>query len=70
MEEEFTQYGGEGVEKRIANAQHCSDSVVVDDFLITSQGPGTTSLFALTILEKLAGKEVALSVAQGSLFNY
>ncbi|MBE6350754.1 MAG: hypothetical protein E7062_08435 [Spirochaetaceae bacterium] len=70
MEEELCLYGGDGVEKRVEGAQHYAETVIVDDNLITSQGPGTTAAFALTILEKLAGKEIACSVAKGALFNY
>ncbi|MCX5714995.1 MAG: DJ-1/PfpI family protein [Candidatus Omnitrophica bacterium] len=35
------------------------DAVVVDENLITSRGPGTALLFALTIVEELLGKELA-----------
>ena len=34
--------------------------MVVDKNVITSRGPGTAFLFALTLAEHLAGKEVCL----------
>lgn len=46
------------------------DKVVVDDKLITSRGPGTAYDFALTIIDKLIGKEKASEVAQGLLLTY
>lgn len=46
------------------------DNIVVDGTLITSRGPGTAYLFALTLLEQLAGKEKAREVAKGMLVEY
>lgn len=43
------------------------ETVVQDDRLITSQGPGTSFAFALAILAALGGKEAAESVAEGML---
>jgi len=37
--------------------EYSEDRVVVDGKVITSRGPGTAMLFALTIVEVLAGKE-------------
>lgn len=37
--------------------------------LITSQGPATTFAFALTIAEKLVGKDTAKQVADGLLYK-
>ncbi len=37
---------------------HSDDSVVIDGYCITSQGPGTAMEFALTLVELLIGKEV------------
>lgn len=42
-----------------------SSSVVEDGMLITSRGPGTAMDFALTLVERLAGKEKRLSVEAG-----
>jgi len=41
-----------------------NETVVVDGRTITSRGPGTALLFALTIVEKLAGKEKRAEVAK------
>lgn len=38
------------------NMSYLEDAVVVDDNVITSRGPGTAMDFALTLIEKLAGK--------------
>jgi 4-methyl-5(b-hydroxyethyl)-thiazole monophosphate biosynthesis len=40
-------------------------AVVEDGFLITSRGPGTAMDFALTLVERLAGKEKWLAVEAG-----
>ncbi|KAI7850849.1 class I glutamine amidotransferase-like protein [Circinella umbellata] len=39
--------------------QYTEDRVVVDKNVITSRGPGTAFLFALTLVEELLGKDVA-----------
>ena len=39
--------------------------VVVDGLVITGQAPGTALLFALVVLQTLAGEQVARNVAQG-----
>jgi 4-methyl-5(b-hydroxyethyl)-thiazole monophosphate biosynthesis len=44
--------------------------VVKDGNLITSQGPGTSFAFALTLVEALAGSEAAKSVADGMLVDF
>ncbi|RZC42546.1 DJ-1 [Asbolus verrucosus] len=46
------------------------DAVVVDGNLITSRGPGTAFDFALTIVDKLNGKEKASEVAKAMLLSY
>ncbi|XP_018562008.1 protein dj-1beta isoform X2 [Anoplophora glabripennis] len=46
------------------------DKVVVDGKLITSRGPGTAYDFALTIIDKLIGKEKASEVANAMLLTY
>jgi putative intracellular protease/amidase len=40
-----------------------SDPVVVNGRVITSRGPGTAMLFALTLIERLQGKAAADAVA-------
>ncbi|OAG15528.1 hypothetical protein CC77DRAFT_946185, partial [Alternaria alternata] len=46
-----------------AGWQYSEDRVVVDQDIITSRGPGTAILFALTIVEELCGKEKRDDVA-------
>lgn len=41
---------------------YSEDRVVVDDNVITSRGPGTTFLFALTIVEQLLDVKVLFTV--------
>ncbi len=43
------------------------EKVVVDGNIITSQGPGTALEFALAVVEKLAGKEIAGSLKVATL---
>ena len=43
------------------------DLVAVTDNLITSQGPGTSLLFALSLGEQLYGKDKAEEIAKGLL---
>jgi transcriptional regulator GlxA family with amidase domain len=42
---------------------------VVQDNVVTSQGPGTALQFALTLGESLYGKEMADKVAKGLLVS-
>ncbi|CAH1759221.1 7925_t:CDS:2, partial [Entrophospora sp. SA101] len=44
--------------------KYSEDRVVVDNRVITSQGPGSTFLFALTIIEQLLGKKKRDEVSQ------
>ncbi|KAI7903541.1 class I glutamine amidotransferase-like protein [Cokeromyces recurvatus] len=54
-----TSYPG-GVKEQLVNVYNYSeDRVVVDDNVITSRGPGTSFLFALTIVEQLVNVETA-----------
>ena len=48
---------------------YVEDLVVVDGNVITSRAAGTTHLFALTIAEKLAGKETADKVRSAMLYD-
>ncbi|KAJ8956391.1 hypothetical protein NQ318_015129 [Aromia moschata] len=52
------------------NYSYKEDNVVVDGNVITSRGPGTAFDFALTIVDKLAGKEKASEVAKAMLLSY
>jgi len=45
------------------NMSYRDDSVVIEGQIITSRGPGTAILFALTLIELLAGESVKQSVA-------
>lgn len=54
-----------GVEARLAGAVMGSGNVVVDGRLITSRGAGTSIEFALEIVRRLAGEDVARRVAEG-----
>lgn len=42
---------------------YSEDRVVVDENVITSRGPGTAFLFALTIVEQLVGTEVSIDTS-------
>lgn len=46
---------------------YINEDVIVDDQIITSQGPGTTMAFALKIIELLAGDIMAKEVASTAL---
>ncbi|KAH8554161.1 class I glutamine amidotransferase-like protein [Umbelopsis sp. PMI_123] len=43
--------------------KYSDDRVVVDQNIITSRGPGTAFLFALTIVEQLVGKQVVEKIS-------
>ncbi len=58
------------LKEEIKPAFYVDESVVEDDRIITSQGPGTAFLFGLKLVEKLLGKEKAQEVAQRMLINY
>lgn len=45
-----------------------TDTVVIDDNIITSKGPGTAADFSFAVLEYLEGKDVTISVARSMLF--
>jgi len=60
-----TCYPAEAFRAKIPNASN--DPVVVQDNLITSQGPGTSLLFALQLGEQLYGKEAADGIAKAML---
>jgi 4-methyl-5(b-hydroxyethyl)-thiazole monophosphate biosynthesis len=52
-----------------ANLARTSESVVIADNCITSQGPGTALAFSLTLIELLAGKVIRDNVANAMLAN-
>lgn len=50
-----------------AHGELAAEPVVDDRNLVTSQGPGTTFAFALSLVERLAGEETADGVRKGML---
>ncbi|MCX8060176.1 MAG: DJ-1/PfpI family protein [Aquificaceae bacterium] len=56
--------------EEIKPAQFIDQSVVEDQNVITSQGPGTALEFGLKLAEKLLGREKATEVAQRMLVPY
>ncbi|MFH1691173.1 MAG: DJ-1/PfpI family protein [Candidatus Omnitrophota bacterium] len=48
-------------------AGYKNEAVVIDGNVITSQGPATAFAFALSITEKLCGKEIAQRVKKETL---
>jgi 4-methyl-5(b-hydroxyethyl)-thiazole monophosphate biosynthesis len=61
----FTCYPG--LEKEVSGGIWLTDKAVVDGNLVTSRGAGTAALFALAIIEFLAGKDKAMSVGEAVL---
>ena len=59
-----------GVEEQIRPEDRVDDIVVVDDKVITSQGPGTAICFALEIVRQLVGEESFKAVKKGTLAFY
>lgn len=58
----YTAYPGVIATETYPTATYTGAPVEKDKNIITSRGPGTALVFALTILEELAGKETRLSV--------
>jgi 4-methyl-5(b-hydroxyethyl)-thiazole monophosphate biosynthesis len=56
-----------GKEKEVGGGVWAADKVVVDGNLVTSRGAGTAAVFALAIIELLAGKDAAKSVGEAVL---
>ena len=52
----------------LPSAHWVEESVVIDGNVITSRGPGTTMAFALAIVERLRGPEIANVTADKLLF--
>jgi protein DJ-1 len=50
-----------------AHGELVAEAVAIDRNLVTSQGPGTTFAFALSLVERLVGKETADDVRKGML---
>ena len=54
----------------LGNAVYVEDKVVVDDGIVTSQGPGTAIEFGLKLVEILIGYDKAKEVAERILVEY
>ena len=55
---------------KITTAKRIDEKVVKDGNMITSQGPGTTIEFALSIIEAVDGKAKAREVAQAMVVDF
>jgi 4-methyl-5(b-hydroxyethyl)-thiazole monophosphate biosynthesis len=64
-----TIYPGMDEELEAGGGKPKHEMVVVDGNIITSRGPATALPFALTLAEKLAGKQVAEAVSKRTLAN-
>jgi len=58
------------VEEQIRPEDRVDDIVVVDEKVITSQGPATAICFALEIVRQLNGEENFKAVKEGTLASY
>lgn len=56
-----------GFEEELSGAKLSVEPVVQDGKIITSRGPGTANLFALKIVEVLAGSKIAAEIKNGML---
>lgn len=50
-------------------AKHVDEAVVVSDHIVTSQGPGTTFAFALSIIALREGRKKALDICRGMVLR-
>jgi protein deglycase len=53
----------------LPSASYSEQRVVVDGNLVTSRGPGTAFEFALTLVEKMSGKELAQKLEKAMLLS-
>ncbi len=60
-----TSYPGVLDKMNLPETNYTGDAVTIDGNIITSRGPGTAMGFALTLIEKLVGKEKRDSVEAG-----
>lgn len=58
-----------GFENQLKGANFVDQDLVIDGNIITSKGPGTAMLFALTLLEILTNTQIAAQIAQDLLFK-
>lgn len=64
-----TSYPGFLDKMGLADVRYSEQAVVQDGKVITSRGPGTAMVFALTLIENLLGKAKRDEVAAGLLFS-
>lgn len=57
-----------GFEEKLLGAEISTDSVVVDENIITSRGMGTAIDFALAIIEYMLDKETAAKLGKGIIY--
>ncbi|XP_043701400.1 protein DJ-1 homolog B [Telopea speciosissima] len=55
---------------KLSDQSEVENRVVVDGYLITSRGPGTSMEFALAIVEKFMGRKKALELAKAMVFMH
>lgn len=58
-----------GFEQELKGATVTKEAVVIDGNIITARGPGLATEFALTLLERLAGKEIRNKIAKEFLVD-
>lgn len=58
-----------GMEAELCGAEPVNEKVVTDDFVITSQGPGTAMDFGLALIAFLKEKTAAEEVREGLLYR-
>ncbi|MEG0250434.1 MAG: DJ-1/PfpI family protein [Peptostreptococcus sp.] len=59
-----------GLEEQMNFKKFREEAVVVYNNVITSRGPATATLFAYSIIEYIAGKEMAEKIKEDTLANY
>jgi len=57
-----------GLEERLTGAVHLTDSVVVDENIVTSRAVGTAIPFSLKLVEALVGEEAANKIRSAILY--
>lgn len=58
-----------GMEDRLIGATPVADKVCRDGNVITGKGPGAAMTFAITLVEALAGKEVADKLRTSTVYD-
>ena len=59
-----------GLEAELTGAKHSHERVVVDDTIVTSQGPGTALEFGVKLVELLAGEKRAQELKGELVVNF